>query len=172
MSKFKKGCIPWNKGLKGIIHKNKFTNYKKAWLSGFIDGEGCFIASQDKHRHFHVALSINLRADDIQTLYYVKSLFSTGRLMNFSKKYVSKYDNANRNAVCRLSIDSITELYEKVIPIFDEYPLLSKKGQHYKIWRKIVKILYKTKCKKNSRNKIKSELEQLIQDLHEIKKYK
>ena len=98
-------------------------------------------------------------------------LDNVGLLKIYSTKKVAKYDNANRKDVVCYRIASIDNLYHKVIPIFEEYSLLSKKQKDFLIWKKIVTLLYKTKHKKNSRNKIKNKLINLVNELHEIKKY-
>jgi len=164
--RFYKGMTPWNKGSKGR-YNNKPFEYKKAWLSGFLDGEGSFIASYTKNNDFCIALSINLRADDDNTLKLVYELFNNSG----SLKYYRTNDKVKRNPIVTWKIASITDLFEKVIPILDEYPLLSKKRRDYEIWKIIVSKLYKTKHKQISRNKIKEELLKLINNLHKVKLY-
>jgi len=169
--KFFKGMNPWNKGLTGIYNR-KPLEYKKAWLSGFIDGEGSLGAYCSKNGQIGVFITVNLRADDIGILKLISSLFNNeGYLTEHSSEYVSKYDGVNRKPTAVWRIANISVLYEKVIPIFEEYPLLSKKRKHYEIWKKIIKLLYKTKHKQVSRNKVKPEILYLIQKLHEVKKY-
>lgn len=169
--RFIKGMQPWNKGLTGIYNR-KPMDYKKAWLAGFIDGEGCLGAYCTKKGQIGVFITVDLRADDYDVLKLISTIFGEeGYLTEHSAEYVSQYDNANRHPTAVWRIADITILYEKVIPVFEEYPLLSKKRKHYLIWKKIVKLMYKTKHKKNSRAKIKTELLKLIEELHEVKKY-
>jgi len=143
------------------------------WLSGFSDGEACFmVCIAKKFNQYNVAYAIRLRADDAKVLENIRKFFGNIGTINISsKEYVSKYDNANRNAVAYYRIASIKDLYEKVIPIFVKYPLKSKKSKDFIIWKQIIELLYQTLHKKKSRKLIKPLLEQLIDDLHQVKKF-
>ena len=146
--------------------------YNKTWLAGFLDGEGCFVACYTSDKNFCVSLSINLRADDINILKMISSTFGNiGNIHEYSSEYVSKFDKTHRNAVAMFKISNISMLYENVITLLDEYPLLSKKRKDYIIWRRIIELLYQTKHKKFSRNKVKEEIIELVDKLHKIKKY-
>jgi len=144
------------------------------WLSGFSDGEACFMACiTKKEKHFNVAYAIRLRADDSRLLENIRRFFrNCGTISKYSKEKVNKYDKANRQPVAFYRIASIKDLYEKVIPVFVKYPLKSKKRKDFEIWKQIIELLYQTRCKKNSRNLIKSLLYNLVDKLHKIKKYR
>jgi hypothetical protein len=146
----------------------------KEWLSGFSDGESCFVACKTKKLgHYNVAYAIRLRADDASILKQIRKFFDNAGTINyFSSEYVNKYDNANRSPVTYYRIASIKDLYEKVIPVFDCYSLKTKKQKDFVIWKQIIKLLYKTRCKRNSRKKIKQQLDLLISKLQTGKKYK
>jgi hypothetical protein len=106
------------------------------WLAGFTDGEGCFMASF-RNGVFSARFTIQLRLDDYPTLETIRVNLGTGTL---SKKLPSKKAKVKANPTCVFSIRSIKDLYGVVVPIFDTYPLRSKKNRDYKIWRQIVII--------------------------------
>lgn len=84
------------------------------WLIGFIDGDGCLTYYKDKkyQNNWRHELSIGLSIKDIRLLYYIKKLLNCGT--------VYKYNNV---AIYR--IKKITHLLNIIIPIFDNYPLLT-----------------------------------------------
>jgi hypothetical protein len=169
--KFFKGQLPWNKGLTGQYTKRPY-DYMKAWLSGFLAGEGCFFAYITVKDTLGAGLQINLRKDDTNILHLVNKLFDNTGIVKFVNVEVTQRNNPNRNPVVNFRIANIKHLYEKVIPLIEEYPLLSKKQKDFEIWKQIVKLLYKTSHKQNSRKLVKSKILDLIQQLHDIKKYR
>jgi len=93
---------------------------KKAYLSGYADGEGCYCVSFNKsarHRYgweIRPSFSVSQNADRAEVLLIFKKHFCCGHIRPDRLDKTLKYE------VC-----SIDDLTEKVIPHFKKYPLLS-----------------------------------------------
>jgi len=106
------------------------------WLSGFVDGEGCFharghIRKSDNAKCLVVYFSVKLRADDRPILEAIRGTLGIGHIYEYGEK-LSKHPQADYRVHHR------EELAGVIIPHFDRYPLRSKKGRDYQIWREIV----------------------------------
>jgi hypothetical protein len=112
------------------------------WLSGFADGEGCFIIHVDKPTNKYpttqCAFIIALRADDSKVLHEIYQFLRIGNIYN--RKATTDYlRRATKPQVAwwvRKKVDC-----QKLVSIFDKFPLRSKKLRDYKLWRRGVLIM-------------------------------
>jgi hypothetical protein len=114
---------------------NDFGNY----FAGFFDGEGCIVAFHRRrtdrpksYPEFRLSLQIAIRDDDLQVLEYIRDNLG-GRI---HRQKARKYTQTNPSA--RWNLESIKDLAEVVIPLLEKYPLRSKKGREYEIWKPLV----------------------------------
>jgi hypothetical protein len=115
---------------RGTFKVNNIDNIEwfKAWLVGVVDGDGSFTFTRSNNKwsfEFKVAQSTyNLRL-----LYHIKSNLGVG----------SVYVNPNStDASYRLR--NVQHIKSQIIPLFEEYPLLTSKFYHYSRFRKAVEI--------------------------------
>ena len=114
------------------FESDSFANY----LSGFTDGEGSFCVSINKslkHKfnyEIRPSFSISQNKDRAQVLYYAKQFLNCGSIRE------SKSDNT-----LKYEVRSIKDLYNKVIPHFDKYPILSSKHQKFLIFKEICLLM-------------------------------
>jgi hypothetical protein len=111
------------------------------WLSGFVDGEGCFrlafVEQVNKGRPTPDAVfSILLRADDLPILQLIQSYFGTCRI--YSTRY-SK--NPNANPAFKLTTTNISDTSNAIVPHFERYPLRAKKARDFEIWKRGVAFI-------------------------------
>ncbi len=126
------------------IDRNAFGNY----LSGFTDGEGCFmLAFHESSRlcrsgntytrlHFDARFTILLRLDDLAILETIQSYFGCGKIFHHLHRPASS-PQAN------FEVRKPKDLFLSVIPHFDQYPLRAKKARDYVIWRRGVELAYR-----------------------------
>ncbi len=112
-----------------------------SWFTGFIDGEGYFqIDLRKDHRGAFVALTITLREDDKNIIEEIHN-----KLLG-DIYYVSyKHDRAAGRKSCnqwRWRIRDKNQIVNILIPLFDQYPLRTKKKKSYEIWREAALIIY------------------------------
>lgn len=94
------------------------------YISGFVDGEGCFSVSFTKRPRFIIgwetkpSFSVSQNHDRAEPLFIMQKYFECGFMRD------GKTDNTLKYEVRRLD-----DLLKKVIPHFEKYPLLSAKQQ-------------------------------------------
>ena len=105
---------------------------EKSYLSGFADGEGCFCVTFNKSkRHkfgwdIRPSFSISQNADRAEVLRKFKRYFECGTIRPDRSDRTVKYE-----------VRKISDLLDKVVPHFEEYPLLSEKNREVKTFSAI-----------------------------------
>jgi hypothetical protein len=104
------------------------------WIIGFIDGEGCFYCYiQKDNKSPIIQLSLELSQSTHDLLILKKISEELGKLSNSSKS-LGRLKISDLTGVSRLIIMNNSEL-EKLIKIFEIYPLKTKKLLDYKDWK-------------------------------------
>lgn len=113
-------------------------DYFGAWLSGFVDGEGCFTCDWDKSHHIgQLQFRIELRHDDKLILERIRSFLRCGRMG-------TRIHNAsNTQPSVWFCVRPIEELKRIVVPNFEKYPLLAKKHRDFETWKLAVQLMYR-----------------------------
>ena len=108
------------------------------WFSGFFDGEGCLVVhfqkSEVRNRR-QLAIQIALRKDDEPVLSLIVNQLHVGSIGDRPEM-----GNGHESSMFRLS--NVKDLAEIILPLFDKYPLRSKKSKELIIWRRIVIAQY------------------------------
>jgi hypothetical protein len=93
-----------------------------SYISGFVDGEGCFCVSfQPSRRHRHgwevrPSFSVSQNADRAELLHRLKELWDCGTI---------RPDRSDKTL--KFEVRNVSHLVEKVLPHFRTFPLLSSK---------------------------------------------
>lgn len=98
-------------------------NYKK-WFVGFTDAEGNFYTNKECDTQ---TFSIHLSLKDKDNLYLLKKNLNFGEV----------YEDPKNNRVL-FSVTQKELLYTKLIPIFEEFPLLTRKFYQYQAFKEIL----------------------------------
>ena len=147
-----------------IESKLDFSNY----ISGFVDGEGYFCL-REKGKCFEAWFGIMLRQDDKAILKQIQKYFDCGILQ---KENRLKKDKISRKPLVRYEIRKYKDLFEKVIPHFEKYPLQAKKKRDYAIWKEAVSIMYFGLHKKGKDKEImKERMSKLSKALKKVRLY-
>lgn len=102
------------------------------YISGFVDGEGCFSVSFSKRSKFLVgwetkpSFSASQNEDRAEPLYLMQKIFQCGFIRRDYSDKTLKYE-----------VRSLEELTQKIIPFFETYSLLSSKNKDFKIFKQI-----------------------------------
>ncbi len=124
------------------IDREKFGE----WLSGFIDGEGCFILNyangKSRNPTPRAAFAIKLRDDDFEIINLIHSYFQCGNT------YVNR---TGKNPSIGFVSSNCEQLYKFVSPHFDSHPLRAKKANDFAVWKKAVSFLFSRKSLHNVR---------------------
>ena len=124
------------------IDKDSFGH----WLSGFVDGEGCFgiyCYSNKRTNEFNPGalsfeFSIQLREDDRDILEEIQRYFNCGHLAVGSRRKARAEGKVNARDQIKFSCKKLSEILGAIIPHFDEYPLRAKKRGDFEIWKRAV----------------------------------
>lgn len=104
------------------------------WFAGYFDGEGCltvFDRTRGRYSERRVGVQIACRNDDVGVL---DEIYST---LGIGVRWLSKA-NGTTSPACNWRVESVADLAEVMLPLFDHYPMRSKKRLEYAIWRRLV----------------------------------
>ncbi|KKS24125.1 MAG: hypothetical protein A2736_01645 [Candidatus Yanofskybacteria bacterium RIFCSPHIGHO2_01_FULL_41_27] len=115
------------------------------YVAGFVDGEGCFyLTYRSEMRHERAGsptyfrwtpyFAINIRADDREILEKIKNLLNCGHIYLLKEGSMAHY-----------IIQNMDDLFKKILPFFNKYPLRAKKRYDFELWSQALKIMYKHK---------------------------
>lgn len=110
----------------------------KSYLSGYADGEGCFCVSINKsarHRfgwEIRPSFSVSQNSDRAQVLEILKQYFGCGTIRPDRSDRTLKYE-----------VRRVADLVERVIPHFEENPLLSSKQRDFELFAEVCRKMYR-----------------------------
>jgi LAGLIDADG endonuclease len=109
------------------------------WVTGFTDGEGCFLINIYKNNVYktgwriYACFQIKLHVRDKDLLLDIKSFFSEVGTVKTDYKY---------NFVV-YKVYALHEIISTIIPHFKKYPLITKKQSDFIIFKNIVELMSK-----------------------------
>ena len=122
------------------------------YISGYVDGEGCFSVSFLIRKKLRVGIetrasfSVSQNEDRAEVLYLMQKHFGCGHLRRDYSDNTLKYE-----------VRKFEDLIHKIIPHFIAYPLRSSKQNDFYTFAKIVKLMEK------KRHHTKSGLRAIVQ---------
>ena len=108
-----------------------------SYISGFVDGEGCFCVSfQPSRRHrfgweVRPSFSVSQNVDRAELLYMIRERWGCGFIRP------DRSDNT-----IKFEVRDIRALVEKVLPHFEAYPLASSKQADVKRFTRICQLVH------------------------------
>ena len=117
-----------------LLIMRKISDY----ISGYIDGEGCFTVTFNARKkallgwELRPSFSVSQNEDRSQTLNIIQEYFKCGSIRPSSKDKTVKYEVRNKE-----------DLINKIIPHFEQYPLLSDKQKDFEVFKQICFMVYK-----------------------------
>lgn len=109
------------------------------WITGFVDGEGCFLVSLQKRANqygpfnLQPVFSVTQHLVDVQVLHALKKEFGCG--------YVYNYPNGLTPTSAYYMVRKLDDLLNKVIPFFEEHQLKTKKCIEFQRFRHLCLLL-------------------------------
>lgn len=109
------------------------------WLTGFVDGEGCFYIKPKKVKsslkeRFYLSFRLSQHSKDIILLNNISKFLNCGLIeLSTSKK------------MARFVVNKFNDNMNKIIPFFEKYPLLSVKRLDFQDFCKVSCILKEKK---------------------------
>ena len=110
-------------------HKDR-KDLKPIWVSGFLQGEGCFSVS------FSIQLSRDPKVEVRPSFAVIQPIKSKEILFQVQTFFDCGYIRRSRKDGCyRYEVRSIKDLVDKIIPHVDNYPLLFEKAENFKSFK-------------------------------------
>ena len=109
----------------------------RSYLSGYVDGEGCFCVSfnrSDRHSlgwEIRPSFSVSQNRDRAEVLEMLQKHFGCGTIRPDRSDQTLKYE-----------VRSVNDLVEYVVPHFEKYPLLSAKQRDFEKFAIICRWMY------------------------------
>ena len=116
---------------------NKKRNIHE-YISGYVDGEGCFSISFSKRDKLTVgwetkpSFSVSQNEDRAQILFLMQKVFNCGFIRRDYSDKTLKYE-----------VRSLNDLIEKIIPHFEKHPLISDKYKDFEFFKKVCLLMQK-----------------------------
>ena len=107
------------------------------YVSGYVDGEGCFTVSFSPRSKLKVkwevrpSFSVSQNADRAETLFQLVKYFGCGSIRPDRSDKTLKYE-----------VRSINNLIDNIIPHFEKYPLQSSKQKDFTYFADICRRVY------------------------------
>jgi hypothetical protein len=131
----------------GIRSRLSVSQEFGSWMAGFTDGEGNFKLRTQKRKKkntLELCFKIELRDDDTSAMTYIQKNLAPNRKLNFHRQREPKV-KAKPGVTFKLC--AVKDLAEVIVPLFEAYPLHTKKSREFEIWKKIVLMKYRhTAC--------------------------
>ena len=110
-------------------------NLDAKWITGFVDGEGCFHVAINKHDDMTSGyqvlpeFTVVQHKRDVQVLHALKRYFGCG---------VVRTNHGDRMAY---RVRSQKDLMECIIPFFEKHPLKTKKRTDFQKFRRVLLMM-------------------------------
>ena len=112
-------------------------NLHAEWITGFVDGEGCFHVGINRHEEMTVGyqvlpeFTVVQHERDVQVLYALKDYFGCG---------VVRVNHGDRMAY---RVRKLKDLLDVIAPFFMKHPLKTKKNVDFRKFRKVLLMMEK-----------------------------
>jgi hypothetical protein len=110
---------------------NQQESLDPQWVTGFVDGEGCFHVSINKHPKMSIGWQVLPEFRIVQHQRDAAVLKELQRFFNAGKVVIN---HENRK---ELRIRQLAEL-RRVVEVFSKYPLMTKKRADFEIFKEIL----------------------------------
>ncbi len=110
---------------------------KKSYITGFVDGEGCFLISFSLRKKMNLGIevrpsfSVSQHKRSKEIILFFHSFFKCGGV-RFSK----------RDQNYKFEVRSVKDLMKIIIPHFKKYPLMTSKKEEFERFAEICELIY------------------------------
>lgn len=95
------------------------------WFAGFVDGDGCFTLHQKTNGSWAFELTVRQHRYNRQVLEHIKGMLGVGAILRrWSQDNMLTYSITHRRV-----------LLEVVVPIFEQFPLCTRKQYQFELFR-------------------------------------
>lgn len=110
------------------------------YVTGFVDGEGCFSITISKKRfkvpEVRLKFEIELREDDEPILKEIQDTLGCGSIYRLNYERYQKW-----MPHVKYQVGSFKDIKEKIIPFFKKYPPQAKKKKQFELFCKVAEMI-------------------------------
>ena len=113
-----------------------------SWVSGFTDGEGCFLISFNENGRFTCKLEVRPSFSIGQAKYrssYQSQTHILERINSYFKCGFIRKDR--RDGMMKYEVRTLKDLCDIIIPHFEKYPLLTQKVEDFNKFKEVCLIM-------------------------------
>lgn len=118
------------------------------WLVGLTDGDGTFYFAKNKKGVWNFTFKIGQSNYNLRLLFYVKSNIGIGSIS------IPNY----KDKTAEYRVRNIQHIIDYIIPIFDQFPLLTSKYFKYNLFKKAILIMNDSKFNNKEKDNLISDL--------------
>ena len=111
------------------------------WLVGFVDGEGCFSVSFVRNKTTRFGYQIFAEFVVTQGEKSLDVLESIQEYFECGKIYRNLRHDNHREDLYRYCVRSISDLESKIVPFFNEFPLMTAKRNDFESFASVVEMM-------------------------------
>lgn len=112
----------------------------KHWVAGFVTGEGCFYIKTSKSKTHKLGIGVTLNFvinQNIRDIYLLESFIQVFGCGSFTI--------AEKSGIGRFTVSNSSDIIEKIIPFFKEYPIMGAKAEDFRDFEE-ASLLIKSKA--------------------------
>lgn len=127
----------------GIPNRLAVSDEFGYWFSGFFDGEGSIIVftrpstHDPRYAEYRLGIRVMIRDDDAEVIRMIHDNLKVGRVH-------TREAHGRSNPAVAWAVERVQDLAEVIVPLFDRYPLHTKKAKEYALWKPLVMQRYVT----------------------------
>ena len=131
---------------RGVSRKEKPDNQQErpeieGWITGFVDGEGCFSVSLIRNATTASGWQVFPEFIVTQGEKSRVSLELLEQYFNCGKIYINQRHDNHREPLLRYCVRSQKDLREKILPFFHQHPLKTGKREDFKKFEQILGMM-------------------------------
>lgn len=129
--------------LRPQISKTSLDPYSldvKHWVAGFVTAEGCFYIKTSKSKTHKLGIGVALNFNVAQSIRDAYLLESLKQVFGCGSFYI-----AEKSGVGNFVVTNSSEIIDKIIPFFEEYPIMGAKGEDFRDFKE-ASVLLKSKA--------------------------
>jgi len=114
--------------LRELVNGREDLSLSPWWVTGITDAKGSFSINFTSKRHFYCVFEVLIRGHSRGILYDLQKYFNCGEIMLVNKEY----------NIYKFIVTNNEDLYNNILPHFDEYSLVTSKNLDYLDFKKVV----------------------------------
>jgi LAGLIDADG endonuclease len=124
----------------GAVNQQERPGFEQ-WIVGFVDGEGCFSISVVRNGLLRLGWQVQHEFSVTQAASSRPALEDLGRYFHCGRIIENTRRDNHREPLLRYSVKSRQDLIERIIPFFEEHPLITAKQRDFESFCAVIDLM-------------------------------